>query len=171
MDYRIPFRGLKEGKHTYEFTMDRKFFELFSESEIKEGELNAKVELSKRSNGLEAEFTINGIVKVICDRCLDEFDFPIHTRNKLFFEFGEENREVTDELIMLSASESLLNLGQYIYEFINLNLPLQRIHPDDEFGNSLCNSTMLKKLNDLIVHNNDDEIEDPRWGKLKDLIN
>ena len=171
MDYKIPFRGLNEGKHAYEFSIDHKFFDLFPESEIKEGELNAMVDVIKRANGLEAEFAITGKVKVTCDRCLDEFDFPISTKEKLFFEFGEESLEVTDELIMLSAAENMLNLGQYIYEFINLSLPLQRIHPNDKSGKSLCNPVMLEKLNQLIVHNDDNEIEDPRWGKLKDLIN
>ncbi len=32
MDYKIPFRGLKEGKHEYVFSIDNKFFENFPES-------------------------------------------------------------------------------------------------------------------------------------------
>ena len=171
MDYNIPFRGLKEGKHRYDFRIEDKFFESFPEGEIQHGRLEAGIDLIKRSTGLEVDFNITGSVKVPCDRCLDEFIMPVDHQGKLFFEFGQESGEVTDELIMLSAADDELNVSQYIYEFINLSLPLQKVHPDDFEGNSLCNEDMLKRLNNGSDNNNDDEIDDPRWDKLKDLIN
>lgn len=170
MDYTIPFRGLKAGKHQYEYRIDDKFFEAFPDGELKHGRLIVNVELIKRSTGLEVEFIISGKVKVTCDRCLDAFLMPVAYQGKLFFEFGQESREVTDELIMLSGADDDLDLSQYIYEYINLSLPLQKIHPDDHEGNSLCNAEMLKRLNNS-SNNNDDEIDDPRWDKLRDLIN
>ena len=170
MDYKIPFRGLREGKHRYEFNIDDKFFKTISESDIKQGKLVAVVELIKRKTGIESFFDISGEVKVVCDRCLDDFYYPVEFKGKLFFEFGDETKEVSDELLILSGSENYLELDKYIYEFINLSLPLQKFHSEDKDGNSLCNADMLAKLNAMIV-NNDDEIDDPRWDKLRDLIN
>lgn len=171
MDYTIPFRGLKEGKHQYEYSIEDKFFEAFPEGEIREGRLQVGLELIKRSTGLETEFTITGSVKVPCDRCLEEFIYPIEYCGKLFFEFGQESGEVTDELVMLSPADDELDVSQYIYEFINLSLPLQKVHPVDFEGNSLCNQEMINRLNNISNDNNDEEKDDPRWDKLKDLIN
>ena len=112
-----------------------------------------------------------GVVVVKCDRCLDNLDCTIEYKGKIFFEFGSQNEEISDELVMLSQSEDNLELDSYIYEFINLSLPIQKVHPDDEEGYSLCNFDMLEKLNSITVNNEDKKIDDPRWDKLKDLIN
>jgi len=171
VDYKIPFRGLENGKHQYEFNIDNKFFEGFPEGDISKGNLIAKVELIKRSTGVESFFDVSGKVTLPCDRCLDDLEVPIEFQGKLFFEFGHESEEVSDELVMLSPSDHYLELDLYIYEYIILSLPIQKIHSDDEDGNSLCNAEMLSKLNSMIVNNDDDEIDDPRWDKLRDLIN
>ncbi len=171
MDYKIPFRGLEEGKHEYRFSIDNKFFEDIPEGEVKEGKLEAHVELLKRTTGMECFFTVSGKVKVACDRCLDEYLENIEYTGKLFFEFGEETQEISDELIVLSGAEDYLDMADYFYEFINLSLPFQKLHPDDAEGNSLCNQKMIDKLNELQGDNNNDEIDDPRWDKLRDLIN
>lgn len=171
VDYNIPFKGLKDGKHEYEFRVDNTFFETFPESEIEKGSVSVRVELIKRSTGLEADFDLQGSVIVPCDRCLDDLEYPIDYQGKLYFEFGETSEEVTDELIMLSAGENYLELAQYIYEFINLSLPLQKVHGEDENGESLCNQDMLARLGSMTNNNDDDEIDDPRWDRLRDLIN
>jgi len=171
MDYKIPFRGLNNGKHQYNYDIDEKFFEFFSESEIAKGKLSVVVDLIKRSTGIESHFEINGTVTVPCDRCLDDMDCSIEFEGKLFFEFGQETEEVSDELVMLAPDVNYLELDVYIYEYINLSLPIQKFHDDDEEGNSLCNAEMLAKLSSMTVNNDDDKIDDPRWDKLRDLIN
>ena len=171
MDYKVQFRGLAEGKHHFEYNINDTFFEAFAESEIKKGKLFVEVDLLKRSTGMEVDFKISGFVVIQCDRCLDEFDKEIEYTSKLFFEYGDETEEVSDELIVLSYGENYLNLDKYIYEFINLSLPIQKVHPDDENGNSTCNAEMLEKLDKYIINNKKDEIDDPRWDKLRDLIN
>ncbi len=170
MDYKIPFRGLKEGKYKYDFSLDNKFFENFPESEMNEGKLEAHVELVKRSTGMECFFTIIGTVIVPCDRCLDEYLENVDYSGKLFFEYGDETYEISEELIVLSDAEDYLDMAEYFFEFINLSLPFQKLHPNDAKGNSLCNHKMIDKLNEFQGDNNN-EIDDPRWDKLRDLIN
>jgi uncharacterized metal-binding protein YceD (DUF177 family) len=171
VDYNIPFKGLKDGKHQYEFRIDDKFFEKFPESEIHKGVLTARVELIKRPTGIETFFDIQGIVTVPCDRCLDDMEYPVKYEGKLYFEFGEASEEVTDELVIISGGENYLELAQYIYEFINLSLPLQKMHGLNNEGESLCNQEMLARLGSILSNNDEDEIDDPRWDKLRDLIN
>ncbi len=171
MDFGIPFKGLKEGKHRFEFKVTDKFFERYPDSEIQQGALEVTVDLLKRATGFETVFKLTGFVMVACDRCLDEYSYKIDYEGKLFFEFGPETEEVSDELVMLDEKEHTLDAGQYIFEFINLSLPMQNVHGTDENGKSLCNQEMIEKLNQHLVNNENDEISDPRWDKLKDLMN
>jgi len=171
MDYKIPFRGLKEGKHEFEFSFEKAFFEQFPGTDVTDGRVAATIELIKRSTGMECFFEVSGKVKVPCDRCLDEYLQDIEYSGKLFFEFGEETEEISDELIMLSGAEDYIDVAEYVFEFINLSLPFQKLHTDDHEGNSLCNQQMIDKLNELKGNNNSNEIDDPRWDKLRDLIN
>jgi uncharacterized protein len=78
--------------------------------------------------------------------------------------------EVKDpDIISLTADENELDLQQHFYEYIHLALPIKRVHPDDQNGNSTCDPVMLKKLKELIVEEESDY--DPRWDELKKLMN
>lgn len=171
MDYKIPINDLKEGKHQYGFDVTDGFFDEFPESEVKKCSIHVNVDLTKRSNGVETFFSLEGKATVTCDRCLDEFEMPVEYEGHLFFEQGDEPGEVSDELIVISRNESHLDLKQYIYEFISLAIPCQKYHPEDENGNSGCDPEMIKRLNDIITTETGGQATDPRWDKLKDLIN
>ena len=64
-----------------------------------------------------------------CDRSLEPFDFPIESKNKIVFKYGDEYQEITDEIIIIPRDTATLELGQYIYEFIALAIPLKKLHP------------------------------------------
>ena len=42
-----------------------------------------------------------------------------------------------------------VSVEKLIYEFIVLSIPIRRVHPDDEEGNSLCDPDMLKKIDEF----------------------
>jgi len=46
--YRIPFSGLNAGKHNFEFDINKKFFDCYEHSIVKDGNLKAEVELQKQ---------------------------------------------------------------------------------------------------------------------------
>ena len=167
--FSIPISGLKEGGHSYNFEIDNKFFELFEESEIKEGELIATVELDKRSTHFDLKFIINGKVRVVCDRCLEMYDQPVETENRILVKAGKTWNDDDPDLLIIPADEYEFDISQYLYEFIHLSLPLQRFHPDNKEGISTCNPDMLKRINQHVI-NNDNDI-DPRWDQLKKLLN
>lgn len=166
----IPFKGLKVGKHNFVFDIDDKFFDDYEQSEITQGHVHIEVDLDKRSNMLEFHFRLAGNVMVTCDRCLDEFEMPIEFDAPLYVKFGDENEEQTDEIIVLSHSEFEIDVAQYIYEFVHLSLPYKRVHPNDSKGRSTCNKEMLKKLDEYIIRENEED-NDPRWDDLKNLLN
>lgn len=167
-DYLIPFYGLKEGKYDYEFEADNKFFELFENPDIHGGNLKINLQLYRKANFLELKFSIAGTLNVTCDRCLEDFDHEIDSKNELYIRFGDDFEEISDTIIVIPREETRINIGQYIYEFSVLALPLQKIHPEDENENPGCNREMLEKLNKMSPLADDQET-DPRWDTLKNL--
>jgi uncharacterized protein len=165
----IPISGLKEGHHLYDFEIGDKFFEEFEESEIKEGKLSVVAELDKRSSHFDLIIKITGEVRICCDRCLEMFFQPVNCENRLLIKFGKQWDDSDPDIITVPADEHELDIKQYLYEFIHLDLPIKRVHPLDENGTSTCNPEMLKKLEQHVV--NVDRMNDPRWDELKKLIN
>jgi uncharacterized protein len=132
----IPFKNLSEGDHQFNYTIDEKFFENFEKAEILKGKINVLVSLEKTLPMLTFLYELKGSVNVVCDRCLDEFNMPIEHSYKMFVRFGEKRIEQTDELLIIPEADNELNIMQFIYEYINLSLPIQRIHADrSQMGN------------------------------------
>ena len=163
--YVIPFTGLKDGNHTFNFVIDDKFFEAFEESEVKSGHLDVQIDLVKNPRFLEMHFTLDGAVRVMCDRCLEMFDLEVDYEDMLYFRFGEESYEQSENVIILSPKEYEIETAQYLYEFIHLSLPYQKIHPELN-GESGCDQGMIERLNKL---KNDETKTDPRWDQLKEI--
>jgi len=167
--FAIPVSGIKDGHHKFEFEINKTFFDLFEESEVKEGELIAVVSLGKSSSHLDLEIKISGKIKISCDRCLVMFDHPLKYENRLLVKFGNEMDDSDPEIITIPRDEHELDLNQYIYEFIILALPIQRVHPETADGISTCDPEMLGKLKEHLVEG--DVEGDPRWEELRKLMN
>jgi uncharacterized metal-binding protein YceD (DUF177 family) len=167
--YTIPLSGLKEGHHTFDFEIDKEFFEQFVESEVKEGSLIAKIEMDKRSTHSDLSIMISGTVRVCCDRCLEMFSHPVVCENRLLVKFGKSMDDIDPDIIFIPFDEHELDLKQHIYEFVYLALPIKRVHPENKDGKSTCDPEMLKKLEEHIIEEENDS--DPRWDELKKLMN
>ena len=169
--YSVHFKGLKVGKHSFNFEIDSTFFDEFEESEIKKGNLQVEVLLNKQSLMLELAISLEGNVEVICDRCLENFDLPISFNGSLYVKFGENKAEDGDDIIFLPIDESEINIAQYLYESICLSLPIQRYHGMNG-TKTKCNKEMIKKLKSYLSNSTkkeEPEESDPRWNKLKDI--
>jgi DUF177 domain-containing protein len=167
-DYIIHFKGLGFGKHEFNYAIHDEFFALFENSEIEKGSVKVEFILDKKSNFMEFIFNMSGTVGIPCDRCLDNYNQPIDYKGKIIVKFGEERNEISDEMIVLSKDDFEIDLKDYIYELIFLNIPLRKVHPDDEDGNSTCNQEMLNKLEKYTYQEESNKI-DSRWSKLNDL--
>jgi len=164
--YSINYKGLKFGKHSFDFDINNEFFNEFEAGEIEQGALKVLVLLNKMNNILEMEISIDGTVRVQCDRCLEMFDLPLHFKGKLFGKIGNEDSENTDEIIYLTEDDYKIDLAQYLYESIYLSLPLIKYHGINGTSKQNCNPDMISRIG--VNESNDDSI-DPRWEKLKDL--
>lgn len=152
------------------------FFRTFENSEVLAGDLTVEINAQRITNAIKMEVSINGIVEVECDRCLDNCPIDINFEGNTDIRVGEDTEDEDGDIIWISASESEIDLTQYLYESIVLSLPYQRVHGKDEQGNSLCNKEMLERFNivssdefENIINKTTDKDSDPQWSKLKEL--
>jgi uncharacterized metal-binding protein YceD (DUF177 family) len=165
-DFSISILGLDKGTHQFEFELGEDFFKKYGQEVVTTGKLLARVILDKKETFIDADFDVKGGVFLICDRSLDEFDFPISISRKVVFKYGEEPKEISDEIIMITHDQHKLDVGQLIYEFIALDIPIKKLHP--RFQNEAEDETEGK-----IIYTSSTQVEeeaiDPRWEKLKKL--
>jgi len=166
--FAIQFAGLISGSYHFEFAVNETFFEKFTESEIKQGSISIHVELQKQARMMVLLFDMEGSVIINCDRCLDDFSFTIKYETKLIANFGKDKGQDTEEIITIAESDNEINIAQFIYEFIHLALPIKRVHPDDQNGNSTCNNEVMKKLKEH-TNTTSENNDDPRWDILKKI--
>lgn len=167
-DYEIPFHGLKEGIHEYDFDVSPEFFQSFDNTDYTGGRLKVKVLLHKEPQLLILNFSISGYVRVICDLCLEEFDCPVTSNEVIYIKFGADYEELDNNIVIIPQDEIRINIAQFIFEFAILNLPVRKVHPLNKDGISLCNPEMLKKIAEYSNHNY--EHSDPRWDILRNLL-
>lgn len=166
-EFIIHFQGLKLGVHHFDYTLDAKFFEAFSYSELTEAAFKVKLNLEKKSNMMLLNFDFDGEIELLCDRCGGELQEPIVGEERLIVKYGEENYENTDDVIVISPTEYELDVSQYMFEFVALNVPYSRVHSGEE--GSECDPGAINKLTEMSSKNEEQEI-DQRWSALKQLL-
>ena len=169
-NFSINILGLSKGLHHFDFHLDDDFFKNYGSEVIQKGSFDAKITLDKRETFIDAQFDLNGFTELICDRSLESFQHPISISRKMVFKYGEEEKEVSDEIMIIPDQKDKLDAGQFIYEYILLEIPMKKLHPrfskdePDEEG-----SIVYSSASDNEEGGNDDKPIDPRWEALKKL--
>ncbi len=171
MEFFFEHRKYGIGEHRETYTINYEFLE--ENEDIKGAEIQIDTVASVKSNSVLFNFKIKGTINIMCDVCLDYFDYEVETE-KIFhvkfsdrYEFGQENLDENNTLT-LSKSTEKIELTRHFYDFIMLSLPIKRVHPLDENQQRTCNPDFLKKLDELQTQT---KTIDPRWDKLKQLLN
>ncbi len=167
--FQVNIVGLSNRLHEFQFEAGDAFFRQYGSGLISEGHFDVKVILDKHETFIDARFLIKGKAKLICDRSLDPFDHPIEIDKKIVFKYGDADQELSDEIVMIHRDSDSLELGQYIYEFIGLEIPIKKLHP--RFGGEAeeeGEGKIIYSSKDSSDAGKDEEI-DPRWEKLKKL--
>ena len=163
--YLIPISGLALGKHSFQYEITDEFFKGMDYSEIQQGKVNVNLDIDREETMLTLTFDMEGTVRVMCDRCADEFDQPIESNQVFFIKLGTENAEESDDVMVMPADQHDFDLTSLIYEFIILSIPMHRVHPEGQ-----CNPEIIDMLNGMQeVEEEDEETIDPRWAALKDI--
>lgn len=163
--YLIPISGLALGKHSFQYEITDDFFKGMDYSEIQQGKVSINLNIDREETMLTLTFNIEGTVRVMCDRCADEFDLPIENNQVFYIKLGTENAEESDDVAVVPADQHDFDLTSLLYEFIILSIPMHRVHPEGE-----CNPEVIDMLNGMQeVEEEEEETIDPRWAALKDI--
>jgi uncharacterized metal-binding protein YceD (DUF177 family) len=167
----IEVQALVEGLHNFEWELNKEFFEVFPTDVLESGKGKVHLQLNKTTALLQADFQIESILQLICDRSLDVFDYPINVTEKVFFKFGSEFREVADNSYIIPSGYYELDLKQFVFDAIALAIPPKRLHPryqeelmkDEGLDAPFFSTSTLEGSEDTYA------AIDPRWEKLKSL--
>ena len=166
--YNIQFGILVRGGNEFKYILEKEFFEYFNITDINHFDLNVFLNVEKSSNLLIFNLLIEGTINLPCDRCLDDFDLKLETKNELFIKFSENDfEEQSDNMLIIPKAENGINVAQFIYEFILLGLPIKKVHPLNKKGVSTCNKEMLKRIESNQSESNNVSV----WNELNKLKN
>lgn len=166
--YNVDLKGLKAEPLVLELALDNAFFADIDGEEFQKGTVRAVVTVRKAREFFDFDFELCGTVVVPCDRCLDDLEIEVSTKNNLRVKFGEDYADDGD-VVVVPEQDGDLNIAWYLYEFIALALPMKRVHAPGK-----CNREMTGKLGKH-THGGDcdgDEAAtetDPRWDILKNI--
>ena len=152
-EFEIAWQGLKPGVHKFIYDIDDKFMQERGIDESLTG-LKSKVTLTfdRHEGFFLLKFDVDGSVIVPCDRCGDEFELRLWDEFNLVIKLtgeGAEEIEDEDDVIFVPRSETVIDMSNWLYEYVTLSLPLQRIHPDKADGRPGCNQQALDLLDKL----------------------
>jgi uncharacterized metal-binding protein YceD (DUF177 family) len=165
--YIIPFSVLKNGEHSFLFTIEKELFKENNYDDIHDCQVKAHITFNKNTSNIIVNFHIYGTLRLTCDRCGDDFDMEINLDKKLIVKTDSVLHSEDEDMITLSKDESELDMASFIYQYIVLSLPMQRVHPTNKKGKSACNPQVIDKLKRLQVNKSNEENYILNHGKLK----
>lgn len=165
-NYDVSFSGLKNGKHSFCFEIEKAFFQLFdTEQEFSNPNITANVFLEKHTTFLEFLIEIKGTVQLVCDITNDTFAYSIENKIKVLVKFGEEYDDSNEDVITIPTKDYAFNVAQLIYEDIMLSIPMKKISPNI----SEKDLELLEKYSSVAEKEENKTESDPRWDALKKL--
>jgi uncharacterized metal-binding protein YceD (DUF177 family) len=172
-EYEIAFVGLKPGLHEFNYRVDDRFFEEYKEQDFKNARAEVKLMLEKANSFLMLRFEVGGQAEVICDRCssnlpmqlFDEFTVTVKmTDNPDEANEGEEDPDI----FYISRTESHIDVKDWIYEFVNLSIPMQKTCAYEAMDGPHCDPQARELLNSMKP---DEGKENPLWKGLEKFRN
>jgi uncharacterized metal-binding protein YceD (DUF177 family) len=150
-EYEIAFVGLKPGMHVYEYRIEDKFFVTYGEQDFNNCFTNIKLSLEKNNGFMLLKFDVDGELNVACDRCGNTLPTQLWDEFSIIVKIVDDpetmnEQEEDPDVYYIARGESHLHLSDWIYEFINLSIPLQKMCKEEERGGPKCNKEVLEKL-------------------------
>jgi len=150
-DFDIAFVGLKPGLHSFEYDITDRFLEEFGPQDFNNTKVHIRLQLEKNTGFMILKFEVGGTVDIQCDRCgnrlplelWDEFEVLV----KMTDNAEQMNKEEEDpDVFYISRTESHLNVKNWLFEFINLSIPMHKMCKESEIGGPYCNKEVLARL-------------------------
>jgi uncharacterized metal-binding protein YceD (DUF177 family) len=173
-EYEIAFVGLKPGVHEFSYEIDDKFFDEFQQQDFRNCKANVKLSLDKKTGFMLLKFELGGKLEVSCDRCGNNLPIELWDEFNIIVKIVDEaelmNEQGDDpDVYYISRGESHIGVANWIYEFINLSIPMQKVCSFENMDGPYCNKEvkeMLKKM-----ENGTEQKENPIWKDLEKFKN
>ncbi len=171
-EFEIAWQGLKVGMHEFRYDIDYQFIQAHGSTTGDIKDLSARIILNfdKKNGFFLLHFDVDGTAIVPCDRCGDDFSLALWDEFKLLIKLAGEDAAEADEdadVVFIPRNETVIDISKWLYEFIMLSVPLQRLHPDTPDGIPGCNPETLKLLSRLSEP--DETAGNDIWNGLKAL--
>lgn len=175
-EFEIAFVGLKPGTHEYLYTVNDSFFESFQEQDFKNCNAHIKLLLEKSiSSFLRLRFEVGGTLEVICDRCSNNLPLQLFDEFSMTVKMVDDPETMNDseedpDVYYIAKGESHLDVKTWIFEFINLSIPMQKTCSFENMDGPHCNPAARALLSNMRAGENNQA--NPLWKgleKFKDL--
>jgi uncharacterized metal-binding protein YceD (DUF177 family) len=161
-EHTIPFTGLKDGPHEFDFTLGKAFFTATGVEEFLDGEGTVHVVLEKSDHLLVVNLHVDAVITMLCDHCNAPMRQPVKGDQRQIFKPSDLPESDDDELVSIDPQAHDINLTHYIFECISLHLPIRHVHPPGQ-----CDPEVEGALAKVLVHG--EPAPDPRWDALNKL--
>ncbi|MBL0155264.1 MAG: DUF177 domain-containing protein [Chitinophagaceae bacterium] len=176
-EFEIAFVGLKPGVHEFSYVIDDRFFEAFQQQDFSNCHADIKLHIDKKSSFMMLKFEVGGKLEVNCDRCNSRLPLELWDEFNITVKMVEEpelmnEQEEDPDVYYISRGESHFDVANWIYEFINLSIPMQKSCGLDKMDGPYCNPAALEVLKKLESEIPEKPKENPIWkglDKFKDL--
>ena len=143
--FTVPLNGWAQGRKHFRSHADKAFFAQFENPEILDADIDVTWEAEKTSRGILVDGRLDGTLTVLCDRCLEEVALPAGADFSLRLVFDTEAAPLEEEdgreSLRIDPADTEADLGQVVYDYACLSLPVRRVHPEGE-----CNPQAVKHL-------------------------
>jgi uncharacterized protein len=163
-EHTIPFTGLKDGTHAFQFELGVPFFEAAGVEDFEGGQVRADIRLEKTPTMLVTNIHTEGVVSLVCDRCGGPLELPVSGDQRQIFQLQGDEENDDDELVTLDPGAHSINMTHYLYECVRLAVPIRRTHAEGQ-----CDPEAEQALARFAVEN--EPAPDPRWEALQQLKN
>ncbi len=170
-DYEIAFVGLKPGTHEYSYEITDKFFDSYQQQDFTNCNALVKLSLDKNTGFMLLKFEVGGSLDTHCDRCGNPLTIQLWDEFNIIVKMVEEpelmnDQEEDPDVYYIGRQESHIDVADWIYEFINLSIPIQNICGNKEDGSD-CNPAALDALRKMKISEGKVPKENPIWKGLE----
>jgi len=170
---KLKISHLSIGLHEFDFEEKIGSFEI-EDKERFPNPIRVHVKIDKEISNLIIRIRVCTLAHFTCDRCLNEFDREICEKTELLYskeqpaiEYGEYFRDYDDQIRPYPTDMDIIDITKDVRDTLLLAVPMKVLCRSDCKG--LC-PVCGANLNTETCHHKV-ELIDPRWEKLKGLLN
>lgn len=134
MAIKINVASLKDGSQTLEFMSDA--LEIGLEKDLIKDKLIINIDLFKVSHQIDLKISLEYVLKLVCDRCLEIFVQPTNSYFELVF-IQKHNREKSFDdgyVRTFNPYMTTIDITKDIREYIMLSIPMKHLPPENKDG-------------------------------------